>query len=281
MLSSTMATRRRGSPAGWQAASPVTFAQRSPPASSKSTVTCQPAPLCWSKRASAPLTSSPVRVGVSSRRRRPSSSGRTRSPFSPSAASASAPVPSAVPSTGWTVSCAVRPSTSAACWGSWTPGSSTTTRLSPERTMVGSATPSASIRPRSTSTVRSVASRSASVVLVDLVSSTIWVPPRRSSPRRTGMVRAMVTAAAITRRATSARPLRECARERGRERFNTDLRQARRGGGRARPRREKEGEGDVTGVRCRRRRAARARGRGWCGRGRRVRRRTARWSAGG
>lgn len=59
LSSRTMAIRRRGSPAGWQAASAVAFAHRVLPASVKSTVMCQPAPLCRSNRASAPLTSSP------------------------------------------------------------------------------------------------------------------------------------------------------------------------------------------------------------------------------
>src|SRR5690606_25126479 len=75
---------------------------------------------------------------------------------------------------------------------------------SPERTMDGSATPSASTRPRRTSSARSVAAASAFVVSVERVSSTIWVPPRRSSPRRTGTVTATNTARATTANAKNA-----------------------------------------------------------------------------
>src|SRR5690606_32228879 len=77
-------------------------------------------------------------------------------------------------------------------------------RFSPERTMDGSATPSASTRPRRTSSARSVAAASAFVVSVERVSSTIWVPPRRSSPRRTGTVTATNTARATTANAKNA-----------------------------------------------------------------------------
>lgn len=91
---------------------------------------------------------------------------------------------SGMPRTGWKVSCAVRPRTAAACFGSCTPGSSTMTRRAPDCAMAGSATPSVSTRRRSTSRVRSVDSRSAFMVGESRVSSTIWVPPRRS--RQTG-----------------------------------------------------------------------------------------------
>ena len=66
--------------------------------------------------------------------------------------------------------------------GFCTPGSSTMIRLSPERASIGSATPSASTLRRSTSRVRSVAAASAVTVGESWVSRTIWVPPRRSSP---------------------------------------------------------------------------------------------------
>ena len=66
------------------------------------------------------------------------------------------------PSTGWKVSWAVWPMASAAAAASCTPGSSTMIRFSPERASVGSETPSASTRRRSTSSARSVASASAS-----------------------------------------------------------------------------------------------------------------------
>ena len=46
-------------------------------------------------------------------------------------------VGASMPSTGWKVSCAVRPITSAASRGSCTPGSSTMIRRSPERVRVG------------------------------------------------------------------------------------------------------------------------------------------------
>ncbi len=94
------------------------------------------------------------------------------------------------PSTGWKVSWAVWPMASAASAAFWTPGSSTMIRLAPERASVGSATPSASTRRRSTSSARSVASASASVVGLSWVSRTICVPPRRSRPRRGSCVTA-------------------------------------------------------------------------------------------
>ena len=109
-----------------------------------------------------------------------------------------------MPSTGWKVSCAVRPMTSAASRGSCTPGSSTMIRRSPERVSVGSETPSASTRRRSTSTARSVDSVSGLDGGESWVSRTIWVPPRRSRPRRAGVV---------TRR---TRPRRRCRGRRGR-----------------------------------------------------------------
>ncbi len=91
-------------------------------------------------------------------------------------------VGSAAASTGWMVSCAVLPMTSAAWAASSTPGSSTMIRRSPERASVGSVTPSESTRRRSTSSARSVFWAFASVVGVLSVSKVIEVPPRRSSP---------------------------------------------------------------------------------------------------
>ncbi len=206
--SSTMATRRLGSPAGLQAARPVSSAHSARPLSRKSTVTNQPLP-CWaSMPASAPLTPSPVRAAGPMCSGPPRSSGRICSPLPGSVPAAG----SGTPRTGWKVSCAVLPMTSAALVGSCTPGSSTMMRRSPERASGASATPRPSARRRSTSRVRSVAAASALTVGESLVSSTSWVPPRRSRPRRGDMVRAMnsevaMTASAATARTTGARDM--------------------------------------------------------------------------
>lgn len=112
---------------------------------------------------------------------------------------------SAAPSTGWNASCAVRPMTSAACLGSSTPGSSTMIRFSPERTRVGSTTPSASARWRSTLIARSVAAASASTVGESFVSKTSWVPPRRSRPRRGAALKVTTKEIAMTAHAATAR----------------------------------------------------------------------------
>src|SRR5215211_7845486 len=77
--SSTMATRRLGSPAGWQAAWPVSSAQRRPPSPRNPIDTCQRAWSCGSSSARASPTASPVRAAEPSRNRPPPSSARTRS----------------------------------------------------------------------------------------------------------------------------------------------------------------------------------------------------------
>ena len=180
----------------------------------KSMVTYQPPSPCGSSSACAPSTPSPVSAGGPSRRSWPVSSGSTSSPSAAARASATAtatPTPtgsgsaSATPSTGWKLSCAVRPITSAASRGSCRPGSSTMIRRSPERVRVGSATPSASTRRRSTSTARSVDSLPALTVGESWVSRTIWVPPRRSSPRRAGVVTVTYSEPATIARAIRAR----------------------------------------------------------------------------
>ncbi len=119
--SSTMATRRVGSPAGWQAASPVSSAQRRPPSPWNSIATCQ---RTWSLR---------VELGAGVADRLPGEGGRAEP--QPAAALVgqhqlpvagrrrrSGPVRSAAgsarPSTGWKVSWAVRPMTSTASSGS-------------------------------------------------------------------------------------------------------------------------------------------------------------------
>ena len=199
--SSTIATRRFGSPAGLQAASPVSFCQASPPVPRKSTVTNQPGP-CWaSVTASEPPTASPVSAAGPICSGLPSSSLVAVLPAAGTAGAATA----SAPRTGWKRSCAVLPITSAASRGSCTPGSSMMIRRSPERVRVGSLTPSASTRRRSTSSARSVDSASALAVGPSLVSSTIWVPPRRSRPSRTGTSRASASEPATTARATRAR----------------------------------------------------------------------------
>ena len=185
--SSTIAIRRIGSPGGEHAASPVSSAHPCSPSPTKSTVTNHPVAVCGSMAASAPATPSPVRAAGPSRSGWPDSSGSTSS-----APGAGVSVPGdgeavgacATPRTGWNVSCAVRPMTSAASRGSSTPGSSTKMRCSPERASAGSATPRASTRRRSTSRARSVDSASACTVGESRVSRTICVPPRRSRPSR-------------------------------------------------------------------------------------------------
>ena len=183
--SSTIATRRCGSPGGEQAALPVRPAHFFLPSSRKSIATDQPEP-CWvSSVASAVSTCSPV-IAV-----RPGSG---------------CPVPlGGAPLTGWKESCAVRPRTSAASFGSWSPGSSTMMRVSPERTSVGSETPSASTRWRSTSIASSVVSDVAFAVAESRASRTICVPPRRSMPRRGCCVMARIAARAVRASATTAR----------------------------------------------------------------------------
>ncbi len=61
-------------------------------------------------------------------------------------------------------------------------------RRSPDTWSVGSATPKASTRRRSTSRVRSVTSSVTWTSAVSWASRTIWVPPRRSSPSWMGVV---------------------------------------------------------------------------------------------
>ena len=107
------------------------------------------------------------------------------------------------------MSWAVLPMTSTASSGSVTPGSSTITRRSPERCRDGSDTPSWSTRRRRTSRVRSTVSPSTFTVSVSSASRTIWVPPRRSRPRRAGRV-AMRTAAPTTAARTTAARQRGC-----------------------------------------------------------------------
>ena len=115
--SSAIATRRRGSSGGWQAASAVSRSQVRWPADRKSTVTCQSVPNRGSGAASAPATAEPSRAAGPSRTGCPVSSGTVRSrrgsAGAPGATAAAAPAPR----TGWMVSCAVRPITSTACRG--------------------------------------------------------------------------------------------------------------------------------------------------------------------
>ena len=182
-------------------------------------VTYQPPPLWLSIAACAPSTLSPVRAAGPRRTGRPSSSSTTRPPSGSGSAlgegdgdaeGSGVGVASGTPSTGWNVSWAVRPMTSAASRGSCTPGSSTMIRRSPERARLGSETPRASTRRRSTSRARSVDSRSAFTVGESWVSRTIWVPPRRSRPRRAGVVTAKNSDAARTPRAIRARMSGAC-----------------------------------------------------------------------
>ncbi len=177
---------------------------------SKSTLTSQPMPFCgWT--ASAPLISLPVRAaGPSSRFSPDSALGRTRLPFFVGSASAEA----AWPITGCTVSCAVRPMTSLAWSGSCTSGSSTRMRSSPTRASVGSAMPRPSTRPRRISIARSTLAAVGSTSPVFLACSMIWVPPRRSSPRRGSWFSARATQPASrprtsTRRTKAPRDMRD------------------------------------------------------------------------
>ena len=202
LSSSTIATRRPGSPGGLQAASPVSLTQDFSPLPLKSTLTCHSAPICWSRAAVASLTPSPVSPAGPSRSFCPDSSAMIRSPFAGLAFLSPAATTFL---TGWKVSCAVRPMTSAACRGSCTPGSSTMMRLSPVRLSVGSDTPSASTRLRSTSSARSVASDVALVFGPSRVSSTICVPPRRSRPRLAGFAQAKYADEPRMKSASSAR----------------------------------------------------------------------------
>ena len=175
----------------------------------------------------------------------------------------------AMPSTGWKVSCAVRPITLAASRGSCRPGSSTMIRRSPDRVRVGSATPSASTRRRSTSTARSVDSPSAFTVGESCVSRTIWVPPRRSSPSRAGVVTATYSepatiARAIRARTSGARDTGGLRRDHGADRRTAVGREVRRGAGLS-PERSgsqlREWDGARSGERERGRRAVAARSR--------------------
>lgn len=95
--------------------------------------------------------------------------------------------------------------TSAALRGSWTSGSSTMIRSSPDRVRVGSVTPSESMRRRSTSRVRSVLSRSAFAVSESSAWSTMRVPPWRSRPSLGDMVSVMSTETSSTAAARTAR----------------------------------------------------------------------------
>lgn len=229
--SRTMATRRSGAPCGAQAAAPVTRAQSLPACPRKVRSTIQPDICCWSSTASASLTPSPVRAVGPSLRNAPfwSGSARVREPSSAGLPLFSSCL-SVAPCTGWTVNCAVRPMTSAASRGSCRPGSSTKIRCCPDRYRLGSDTPSASTRWRSTSRARWVDSASASTTGESLVSRTIWVPPRRSRPRRADWVRAKKSEAAITPRATIARHMgaRDMSSPRWAGRRSRRLRRARR-----------------------------------------------------
>ncbi len=173
----------RGSPGGAQAASALTRCQAAGASPWNSMPTVHPMPPCagaaWAFLMPSPvMTASPSAIPV------PAGEGVSPTPV-----------------TGWTESCAVRPRTSTASAGSWTPGSSTTMRRSPERASTGSATPSSSTRRRSTSMARSVASEA----LPSGVSSTICVPPRRSRPRRGAVVSRRKADAARTPRDSSPR----------------------------------------------------------------------------
>ena len=203
--SSTMATRLLGSPSGAHAASPVSVAHWPPPAPRKSICTLHRAPMSVSSAARADPTASPATAGG------PSRSGSPLSPWNPSPGP---PCCSSVgllptPSTGRNSSCAVRPITSTAPSGSATPGSLTMIRRPPERCNDGSATPRASTLRRSTSNVRDMTSPSTLILSVSRACRTIWVPPCRSNPSRTGLV--SVSAAAPT---TATRTARARHRER-------------------------------------------------------------------
>ncbi len=185
--SRTMAIRP-GSPSS-HAALPLSLPNASEPLPSKSTETSQPT-LCWGCTASAPLISLPDRAaGPSSRVSPVSLEETTRLSFFDGLASGEA----AWPITGCTVSCAVRPMTSLAWAGSCTSGSSTRMRSSPIRASVGSETPMASTRPRRISIARSTDSALALTSPVSLAWSMIWVPPRRSRPRRGSLFSARAT----------------------------------------------------------------------------------------
>jgi hypothetical protein len=207
--SNTMATLRRGSPAGAQAASPVSAAHWRPPSPRKLTTTCQEAPRSTATCARAEPTASPASAGGPSRSSSPSSLSKISS--SGPCGGGGGPLlgvsagPASTPSTGRNSSCAVRPMTSTASSGSATPGSSTMMRRSPERCRVGSATPSASTRRRSTSTVRDATSPSTSTRSVSWASRTICVPPSRSSPRRGERVNARAVAPTTATSAATAR----------------------------------------------------------------------------
>lgn len=206
LRSRTIAARRAGSSGAAQAALPVSRAQARSPAPCRVRPTDQPLPSWPSNSAAARRTSAPVRAAGPRRSGVPASSGRTVEPSAGAVRPVSVPG-AVVPRTGWTVSWAVRPRTSAASSGSSRPGSSTTMRWSPARERFGSLTPRASTRRRSTSRVRSVASRSASAVGESRVSSTSWVPPRRSRPSRAGWVSARNVERARIASANSARTL--------------------------------------------------------------------------
>jgi hypothetical protein len=118
--SSTIATRRVGSPSCWQAAAPVSAAQRRPPSPWNSIATCQRAWSWGSSSARASPTASPVRADGPSRSRPPPSSASTSalSPLGGAVVAGSPGAGSARPSTGWKASWAVRPMTSTASLGS-------------------------------------------------------------------------------------------------------------------------------------------------------------------
>ena len=175
--SRTIAIRLRASV--WHAASAESSPKASEPVLLKSTLTTYWTP--WSCRPdSAPVISEPSSAEGPISMTSPESLGRTWLASSCGLASGFA----TVRITGWTVSCAVRPSASTASRGSCTSGSSIRIRSSPERASVGSETPRASTRPRSTSIAWSTFSALASARSVLSACSVIWVPPRRSRPSR-------------------------------------------------------------------------------------------------
>ena len=160
------------------------------------------------RSASASLTPFPSSTAGPTRTGCPSSSGTSVVPVGGGVPGCDGPC------TTWKLSCAVRPITSVASRGSCSPGSSMRILRSPTRARVGSVTPSASMRPRSTSRARFVDSRSAFTRALSLVSRTIWVPPLRSRPNRGEMDRAASSARPITAKEAAVR--QKGARERAR-----------------------------------------------------------------
>ena len=112
---------------------------------------------------------------------------------------------SATPSTGWNVSCAVRPMTSAASRGSCRPG-----QLDDDAALAGAGEARLGDAERVDPTAQHL-ERAVGRLAVGLdrgrvrVSRTIWVPPRRSRPSLAGVVRAKNKLAPMTPSATSAR----------------------------------------------------------------------------